>query len=87
VDLLEMRHDLFGAHFHVMDLAAGLGPGVPNIGHRAGEQRPGLAPISPVVIDYFADRPRPCRPSLFAKVKPIAFAVFMLMISSNFVGS
>src|SRR5580704_9727943 len=29
---------------------AGLGPGVPNIGHRAGEQRPGLAPISPVVI-------------------------------------
>ena len=22
-------------------------------------QRPGLAPISPVVIDYFADRPRP----------------------------
>src|ERR1700721_2135260 len=41
--------------------AAGLGPGVPNIGHRAGEQRPGLAPISPVVIDYFADRPRPDR--------------------------
>src|ERR1700737_1885228 len=40
---------------------AGLGPGVPNIGHRAGEQRPGLAPISPVVIDYFADRPRPDR--------------------------
>src|SRR5438270_11208615 len=35
--------------------------GVPNIGHRAGEQRPGLAPISPVVIDYFADRPRPDR--------------------------
>jgi RNA-directed DNA polymerase len=31
---------------------AGLGPGVPNIGHRAGEQRPGLAPISPVVIDH-----------------------------------
>src|ERR1700731_1801448 len=40
---------------------AGLGPGVPNIGHRAGEQRPGLVPISPVVIDYFADRPRPDR--------------------------
>src|ERR1700719_2603201 len=36
----------------------GVGPGVPNIGHRAGEQRPGLAPISPVVIDYFADRHR-----------------------------
>ena len=28
-------------------------------GHRP--QRPGLAPISPVVIDYFADRPRPDR--------------------------
>src|SRR3984893_7945680 len=32
-----------------------LGPGVPNIGHRAGEQRPGLAPITPVIIDYFTN--------------------------------
>src|SRR6478609_2427217 len=34
---------------------------MPNIVHRAGEQRPCLAPIRPVVIDYFADRPRPDR--------------------------
>ena len=31
---------------------------MPNIGHRAGEQRPGLAPISPVVIHDLADGTR-----------------------------
>src|SRR5438067_3220554 len=38
---------------------ADLGPGVPDIGHRAGEQRPSLAPVSPVIVFYLASGSRP----------------------------
>jgi len=37
---------------------ADLGPGVPDIGHRAGEQRPSLAPVSPVVVFHLASGSR-----------------------------
>src|ERR1700720_3537427 len=35
-----------------------LGPSVPDIGHRAGEQRPSLAPVSPIVLFHLASGSR-----------------------------
>jgi hypothetical protein len=54
------------AHGKAANLKAGLNhprmdAAVPDVGNIAGVQCPDLAPISPVVIDYFADRPRPDR--------------------------
>jgi len=60
---------------------------VPNIGHRAGEQRPGLAPISPVVIDYFADRPRPDRLDDRAGRNPLPLDAFERIIQINLIGT
>src|SRR6185436_1943548 len=55
-----LRPDDLRPHFKADGLqrrlhGAGMPAGVPHIGDAAGEQRPGFAPVRPVVVGYLAE--------------------------------